>query len=284
MWISLSLLLSTHCNYTPAEYHKESASIMEVFLSCSFETMNSKDIDNFQLRNSEGSRLLWRCVQRKGNFTAVDVVDCFINARRTCASRPVKLVKTIRFRGSAAAEMMLRHEDLRIIYLVRDPRGTILSQQRVFQEFKFTQIVNFTTYFCQTFREDLANLEPLFDKYPDRIKLLRYETLAENPMKVSEELYKFLRLTFTADVEEFVYNSTSAGKSSKGDYDTFKANSTEAAYAWRNGAVFKEVQVIDKICGDIYLKLGYLPVKSIHELEDRHRPLKRDIIFHRNSI
>nr|KAG5690285.1 hypothetical protein BaRGS_035034 [Batillaria attramentaria] len=90
---------------------------MEVFLNCSFETMNSKDIDNFQLRNSEDSYRLWSCVQRKGNFTAVDVVDCFINARRTCASRPVKLVKTIRFRGSAAAEMIPRHEDLKIIYL-----------------------------------------------------------------------------------------------------------------------------------------------------------------------
>ncbi|KAK7474621.1 hypothetical protein BaRGS_00034150 [Batillaria attramentaria] len=273
-----------YSNQTRDRYDRESVSIMEVFLSCSYETMRSNDINNYQLRNSKDSRLLWGCAQLKRNFTALAILDCFLYARRICASRPVNLVKTIRFRGSAAAEMMARHDELKILYLIRDPRGTINSQRRVFRNFDRNQIQNFSKEYCQRFREDLVNLEPLFDKYPDRMKLLRYETLAENPMKVSEEMYKFLGLEFTADVRDFVFNITSAGQRSKNAYGTSKPNSTEAAYAWRRGVTLFEAQTIDATCSDIYLKLGYLPVHSEQELRSWNYSLKRSVVFHGTVI
>nr|KAG5699096.1 hypothetical protein BaRGS_017779 [Batillaria attramentaria] len=265
-------------------YDNECIAILEIFLNCSFESMNVEDIGNFQLRNSPGSRLLWECSLSTLQKTPRAALDCFLKARQACLRHPVKLVKSVRFRGQAVAQMMARNRDLKVLYLVRDPRGTISSQNIAFWKLVTDETLNYTRKFCQMFREDLAAIQPLFDRYPDRIKLVRYETLAEKPLLVSEELYGFLGLSFTSDVREFVFNSTSAGHKSTYNFATDRANSTSAAYAWRRRIHFPVVQATDQFCADVYRKLGYLPLRSEAELTDFRYKVKTDATFHGVAI
>ncbi|XP_070193835.1 carbohydrate sulfotransferase 1-like isoform X2 [Littorina saxatilis] len=265
-------------------YDKESIEIMEVFLTCGFESMNSRDINNFQLRNSADSRLLWGCVQRKGNWTPVDALDCFIKARKACFECPVKMVKTIRIRGSAVRKMMEKHPDLKIIYLIRDPRGTLASQKRVFNNFKWEETANFSANYCQTFREDLAEIGQLLERFPGRLRLLRYENMAENPLKEAEAMYRFLGLDFTPTVREFVFNKTMAGQKGKSAYSTSRQNSTETANSWRKKLTIAVAMTIDRNCKDIYQHLGYLPVNTLMELTDFSHSLKKKVAFHGQEL
>ena len=262
------------------DYDKQSIELVEVFLTCGFESMKTADMNNYQLRNSADSRLLWGCVQKQANWTPVTAVDCFIRARKTCLARPVKMVKTIRLRGAAARRLVEAHEDLRLLYLVRDPRGAISSQKRVFGNFRWENVGNFSAAYCRTFREDLAELGRAMDLYPGRLKVLRYESLAQSPMEVSEELFRFLGLNFTPSVREFVFNKTMAGQRSKNAYGTSRRNSTEAAYSWRRRVTLAAVRAIDENCRDVYEDMGYVSVNTREELMDYSFPLKKTVTFH----
>lgn len=263
-------------------YDYEAVLLIENFLSCRFESLQIDDITNFQLRNLPGGRMLWNCLASK--YKAKDAVQCFLHARRNCLKCPVKLAKVVRFRGRAVGTILERNPDLKVIYLVRDPRGTISSQNVVFWKMDMQRTVNFTRYYCDTIREDLDAVEPLFETYPDRIKLLRYETLADDPIRTSQELYAFLGLNFTFDVRDFVYNRTHANAWSADRFVTFKANSSAAAYGWRKNIKYEVSQATDEACLDIYNKLGYLPTRTREELLNLEYKIKKDVSFHGKDI
>ena len=263
-----------------ADYDRESVELVEVFLTCGFESMNSADINNFQLRNSADSRLLWGCVQRKGSWTPAAAVDCFLQARKACLKRSVKMVKTIRLRGRAARQLMERNEDLKIVYLIRDPRGTLTSQKRVFGNFKWENVGNYSASYCRTVLEDLGEIGKLIDQYPSRVKVFRYENLAESPLQLSEQLYRFLGLNYTTAVRTFVFNKTMAGKTQRNAYGTSRSNSTKAAYSWRKDLTLSAAQTIDQNCRGVYEILGYVPVSSREELLDFSRVLRKPVHFH----
>ena len=257
---------------------------MEIFLNCGFETMKIADIDNFQLRNSEDSRLLWGCVQKKDHWTPAAVVDCFIQARKTCLNHTIKMVKTIRLRGTAASQIMDKHDDLKLLYLIRDPRGAITSQIRIFHNYKWEEVDLFSAKYCQIFREDLAEIVKLIDRYPQRVKIVCYESLAKRPLEMSEELYRFLGLEYTSAVKTFVFNKTMAGKNANSAYGTSRSNSSKAAYSWRKILTFSAAQTIDRNCRDIYEMLGYVPVNSAKELVNFSHELRKPAKFREQLV
>ncbi|KAL8583015.1 hypothetical protein ACOMHN_039254 [Nucella lapillus] len=257
---------------------QKSVELIEIFLYCGFESLNATDINNFQLRNSEDSRHLWTCVQASKR-NPVEIVNCFLGARKTCLTRPVRMVKTIRLRGTAARTILGKHKDVKILYLVRDPRGALSSQLRIFHAFEWRDVHNFSADYCQVFREDLAIMGQLVRRYPSRVRVVRYERLAENPLQVSEEMYSFLGLRFSSQVKAFVYNRTMAGQVPNNAYGTLRSNSTETAYSWRSKVSLESAQIVDRNCRDVYQTLGYLPVHSDLELLDRAYSLKRPVTF-----
>ncbi|XP_076437281.1 carbohydrate sulfotransferase 1-like isoform X2 [Babylonia areolata] len=267
-------------------FNRDAVDLVEIFLSCAFESMNISDIHNFQLSNSEDSRLLYSCAQRsaKKPRSPAEIVDCFLQARRSCLSHPIKMVKTIRFRGTAARQILSRHDDLKVLYLIRDPRGTLSSQARVFGAFKWEGVGNYSADYCQVFREDLAIMGELLETYPDRVKILRYETLAASPLKVSEEVYTFLGLSFTSQVKAFIYNRTMAGHKPNHAYGTLRSNSTEAAYSWRSKISLQAAQAIDGNCKDIYEALGYVAVSTEAELKDTDHSLLKPVLFRGHQL
>ncbi|XP_076437442.1 carbohydrate sulfotransferase 1-like isoform X2 [Babylonia areolata] len=266
-------------------FNQISVDLVEMFLTCGFESLTVSDIKNYQLRNSKDSRMLWACVQKpKVPQSPAQIVDCFLRARRTCLSHPIKMVKTIRFRGTAARQILSRHDDLKVLYLIRDPRGTLSSQARVFRTFKWEGVGNYSADYCQVFREDLAIMGELLETYPDRVKILRYETLAASPLKVSEEVYTFLGLSFTSQVKAFIYNRTMAGHKPNHAYGTLRSNSTEAAYSWRSKISLQAAQAIDGNCKDIYEALGYVAVSTEAELKDTDHSLLKPVLFRGHQL
>ncbi|GFR64848.1 carbohydrate sulfotransferase 3-like [Elysia marginata] len=96
---------------------------------------------------------------------------------------------------------MVRLPNLKLIYLIRDPRATLLSQAKVFRRFKLPRDIDkVSSLHCKWLSEDLVHLRQLRDMYPDRIKVVRYEHGVLDPQDFATEIYKFLGLAVSKEL------------------------------------------------------------------------------------
>ncbi|XP_042874665.1 uncharacterized protein LOC122254869 [Penaeus japonicus] len=116
----------------------------------------------------------------RGQVSAGDV-------RRHCRREPLRIVKTIRTRLAWAQEL-LEDEELRlkVIHLVRDPRGNAVSMAAV----NWNKGIADT---CSAVLQDLQLKEEMQRKYPDRYFYVKYEEYCVDPYGKTREILRFLR-------------------------------------------------------------------------------------------
>lgn len=91
---------------------------------------------------------------------------------------------------------------------------------------------------CSDLVEDYDAARNLMDRYPGRIRIVRYEDLALDPMKETEKIMQFFGFPMAWKVKHFLKQHTKANAS--GDYSTFR-NSTATALSWIKDYPFDEV-------------------------------------------
>ena len=208
------------------------------------------------------------------------VKACVHNATNTCRSRFVRLIKSIRLSGNTALELMTKHRDIKLIFLIRDPRATIFSQSNIFNILKSNPISSFSHMYCRTLWNDLTYIRKITHLFPERIKILRYEKLADNPLSVSPQLYHYLGLNYTRSVYTAIYNMTTAGQKAITAYSTTRGNSSSAAVAWRKKIHLSMAKIIDRNCVDVYPLLGYRSVENLKDLTNLSFSLIQTADFH----
>ncbi|KAK3891157.1 hypothetical protein Pcinc_004947 [Petrolisthes cinctipes] len=95
---------------------------------------------------------------------------------KECRSKKVKVIKSIRTHVAWVAPLLNALPSLRVIHLVRDPRGTVRSMASL----GWLQRYNLTTG-CNKFSQDLLNGKTLTALYPDRF--LSKHTASKNSRK-----------------------------------------------------------------------------------------------------
>nr|XP_054758133.1 carbohydrate sulfotransferase 1-like [Lytechinus pictus] len=179
--------------------------------------------------------------------------------------------------------------DLRIVHLVRDPRGAAASRVHyITKRYQPHQ---------QYFRENTGRLKPLglLDTVPDELmyiqemrennptvrqmckwiernaktsrnhlpkwlqghyKLVKYEDFAVEPVKISKEIYEFIGLPFPKYLEYWIKTNTNAINR---DDDVFsnRKNSIETASRWIVDLSELEIRQIEKECKDVLELLDY---------------------------
>ncbi|KAH3835151.1 carbohydrate sulfotransferase 1-like [Dreissena polymorpha] len=188
---------------------------------------------------------------------------CLLPYTASCRNSSAVVMKFIRLRMRHAIRLLSDFPKLKIVHLVRDPRGIIDSQMRT----GFLKSGTAIAEECHAIASDLVFTKYLMENKPSAIKLIQYEDFAEEPLKMLKELRQFTGLNFGADIEQFIFNKTSAAKDN-GEYTTGRKNSTETAYKWRTHLDFQLAVDIEKACAVSNSVLGYLPFHSKESLKN----------------
>ncbi|KAH8274042.1 hypothetical protein KR044_008617 [Drosophila immigrans] len=172
-----------------------------------------------------------------------------------CRLFPIQSMKTVRLR-LAQAEQLLQDQSLsnvRIVLLVRDPRGTMQSRRhRVWcagnEDCEDPALV------CQDLVDDYKTAETLLKSYPGRFRTLRYEDLSLNPYDVTQDILQFYGLPFDPAVEEFLDTHT---KENIGGVSSTYRDSRSAPFHWKQDLKAEEIKQIQEVCVEAMDLWGY---------------------------
>ncbi|XP_069077859.1 carbohydrate sulfotransferase 1 [Pleurodeles waltl] len=215
-------------------------------------------------------------------------------ATESCRERGHVAIKTVRVPEVNDLRALVEDPrlNLKVIQLVRDPRGILASRSETFRDtYRLWRIwratgrkpYNLDSTQLTTVCEDFLNSVSTGLNRPTWLKgkymLVRYEDLARDPMKKTEEIYAFLGIPLDGTVERWIMNNTRGGDSSaKHKYGTVR-NSAAIAESWRLTLSYEIVEFIQSACQQVLDQLGYKMVGSVQELKNLTFSLIEDKTF-----
>jgi len=182
---------------------------------------------------------------------------CFVPQflSKFCSLFPFQSMKLVRMRLSLMEDILAdANIGAKVLFLVRDPRGTIQSRRR--------------RHFCQESPDCYEPLKLCADlvsdyltaltfkkKFPNTFRAVRYEDISLDPYNEVKEIFKFLGLQFHPAVRLFLESHT------KNDYfgqasSTYR-NSRSAPFHWRTDLRFADIVDIQNKCKTAMSVWGY---------------------------
>ncbi|NXG41086.1 CHST1 sulfotransferase, partial [Psilopogon haemacephalus] len=204
-------------------------------------------------------------------------------ATESCREHGHVAIKTVRVPEVSDLRALVEDPrlNLKVIQLVRDPRGILASRSETFRDtYRLWRIWDGTgrkpynldvtqlTTVCEDFWNSVSTglNRPLWLK--GKYMLVRYEDLARNPMKKTEEIYDFLGIPMDSNVERWIQNNTRGDRSSsKHKYGTVR-NSAATAEKWRFRLSYEIVAFTQHACQQVLAQLGYRTASSEEELKN----------------
>ncbi|XP_058502258.1 carbohydrate sulfotransferase 6-like [Solea solea] len=207
-------------------------------------------------------------------------------AEQACGTYSHVVLKTVRFFELESLYPLFQDPnlDLRIIHLIRDPRAVFRSREESgwilahdsavllehrqvpAGEVEYEAIQEICRSHVRINERATVNTPPFLE---DRYRMVRYEDMAQDPLKEITSLYNFLGLEMTTELKEWIYKMTNGnGKGSK--LDAFKItsrNAVDVSRAWRTMLPHSKVKRVQEVCKEAMLLLGYRTVDSEEEQE-----------------
>ncbi|XP_021362401.1 carbohydrate sulfotransferase 1-like isoform X2 [Mizuhopecten yessoensis] len=250
------------------------AEMMYRWLTCDFRFINIKDLTSQFLGSfSLTSKNYAKCIH--DNKTTIRAVKrCITLLEKPCARSDLRIVKTIRMAMESVNLLLQRLPDLKVIYLIRDPRGKLSSQIMAYGQ-NWGAVMTLAKETCDRMMVDTNMMSELKQKYPDRIRLLLYETLARRPVETSGRIFEYLNINFTNSIMLSIRSLTSGapGKRDRCIWCSKRGNSRKIAYNWRIKTNVLHLDYIDQTCASVYKKVGYVLFKDSHDFRNLNKPL-----------
>ena len=194
------------------------------------------------------------------------------NLTEQCMAFKYRVAKVIRGRYLSFLEPILQEElsggrSNYVLYLVRDPRGVITSRYRLKQMNEHTpkiflkkkqQILAAIRNRCTIYKQNMEFLAKYFNgtnKF--KIRMIRYEDIAYNPMVMASNMYSFLHITLPKSVVKWIKRSTDLPTNSTIDAFGTIRDSAKTAEAWRKYVPYDLALGMDAQCKDVLPMLGY---------------------------
>ena len=206
---------------------------------------------------------------------------CFLPSlyQRACPLFPINVIKTVRLRVEETKKLLEDSDlpNLKVIVLVRDPRG-VMNSRAAMDWCAKEQCADPKTV-CEHLRRDVEAAYALHKEFPDRVRLVRYEDLSVLPFEVADEVLKFLGLPHEMRLDAYLETHTQAkrsknkqGKPRVNPYGTFR-ESKHTAFAWKSKMKFDYVQEIQNVCQEPMKTLGYNLMRDKVDKYDNEFPI-----------
>ncbi|XP_067687163.1 carbohydrate sulfotransferase 3-like [Haliotis asinina] len=258
--------LSNQSSLDALQYSKTYEMTLENILLCRLPEINADTLNQHHMIDSLDTMNYYYCT--KANVQ--NSKKCVYLLEKACLRSRVSCLKTIRYSMKNMTHLLEKHGNMKIIHLIRDPRPTLLSQQKL-QEFNFDSLGKFAAMLCNRAKVDFDDSLLMKKQFPGRIATIRYEDLAEMPVNMATQMYNFIGLDFTDENRDHIRSITTRN-SNCGAYCSSR-NSTEKVSLWRKSLPYMQVSLIDKICHPLYRAMGYLPAQSQDHLLNMSVPL-----------
>ena len=181
-----------------------------------------------------------------------------------CRSSQNLLAKVVRLHGVQAGAVVSQVEEVKVVHIVRDPRGVTASLRAQQEEWGERTGEDY----CRNLLADIALENQLG---PERYIRVRYEDLVEDPMKVLERIGAFLGVAVTEEMREAV-GVRMFGKKDGTEVpvtNSLAASNTTEYYStvrgpghrhdsWRQRLRPEDISVLEcGVCGEVMERLGY---------------------------
>nr|XP_046918080.1 carbohydrate sulfotransferase 1-like [Dermatophagoides farinae] len=193
-----------------------------------------------------------------------------------CIRSRYNIIKTVRLRIRDIEPLIRKMgtaNNLKIIYLVRDPRG-IYNSRKSMEWCNTDQCTNLTNI-CNDMRQDLNDFDRLkkSSNIGNNLLLVRYEDITSNPHNETRKLFENINVEFSQYIQRFLRthttNSTAAhhrrDKDKKNPYSTYRFNSTSTAWQWTKQLNKEELAYAQRVCHDVLVRLNYDNILPIME-------------------
>lgn len=243
---------------------------LQAFLDCRLEEISIEVLMQWTSKKSKVMSKLLECT--KGKKTASVIRTCIQTLTTLCLKTKVNVVKIIRESMQEMHTILHFDPNVKIIHLLRDPRGALRSRKFV-GEFKWENIRSAAAKMCSRIWDDLQMARVLWRRFPGRILTLRYEDIVASPLEAARQIYNYLGLDLTQDIRNFVWNSTYAGHPDDCNICTTRTNATVTAYKWRTDpATFPQILAAQAECTNVMNALGYNILSTSEEILDQTIP------------
>ncbi|XP_061714519.1 carbohydrate sulfotransferase 4-like [Cydia pomonella] len=237
-------------------------STIKGMLNCDFKNM--EDYFRYGMGHlhqfSHNTRLWDHCKHKKELCYDAEFTSRF------CRLFPFQSMKIVRLRLRLVRDILEDHElNVKVVLLIRDPRGVMQSRQHR----GFCQPAPDCwqpELLCADMISDYVAAGRLQQQYPNRLMVLRYEELALEPTTTTLRLFKFLGLSLTPAVDEFLHSHTNievAGVSS-----TFRV-SRDVPFRWKNALDYEYVEEIQMACKEAMELWGYRMAYNVTHLASK---------------
>lgn len=194
-----------------------------------------------------------RCFQwpKEGSTTCRRRLDL----RALCRGARVKVVKVIRSRLAWLEALLNGKSNVKIIYLTRDPRGSLVSISRMGWD-------SLPARRCAALVADLDAYSSLRASHPDRIIRLSLEEFSQYPFQTTQRLFHFLYGSAVLDdsTRRFVFEHTNASRAwpNYGNMDTHR-NSARELESWRKSMTSRQLLEVEQeqLCREAITRLGH---------------------------
>ncbi|XP_072013668.1 carbohydrate sulfotransferase 1-like [Amphiura filiformis] len=176
-----------------------------------------------------------------------------------CHSKKHGALKVIKLTNINYLENIFKNVsmDVKIIHLVRDPRGTFNSRNQLC--YKNQKLCRNVSYSCERLERN-TNIwldTPMW--LQNKYMLIRYEDLAMEPLIYAEKIYNYLNIQLPNSVRDWINGHT---QSNYGNEWSHTRNSSQVATRWRNELRLSSVMDIQSRCQLVMNRLGYKTVTT----------------------
>jgi hypothetical protein len=243
---------------SPEELVTVYAELLYLWFTCNFDGIDITALTHqFILQHTPELGDYYWCVNPKTSTKGQieNVKKCITLLHKRCIQSKSRTIKTIRLPVAMAGKLLEWLPNLKIIYLIRDPRGILNSW--------FEQMINdgknassAAQKLCQSMSSDLSAYRDLQYCHRNRITRIIYEDMCQNPFVIVPKLYEFLNTNYTERVDDYV-KLTMTGPVRSCDYCTRRGDALTNAYRWISVIPRDVIQTFDMHCSFLYPKLGY---------------------------